>query len=262
MNQSRRTKSIIIGSVAVFVIVIVAAIITAVVSNTADRNRENSVYISNLESCSKNMQKGLQESMRTNMYTTIKSANEYNNKSSLPVYTATLREGSCEEEDIPALEGDGTIKESKAIIDIPEAQQSWAITYHWLPNGEEITSDLGTIVKPSCLEKSQLIYGDFNCEKIISLAEYGTDKPDPILPYMPYTGGGFTLDYNPENREVEAIILLRKSQKDNKELVDNLKAQVEYWFSKRDLNIADYKVLYSTQIESNTDANGNGYFGD
>lgn len=240
-------RTIIITAIIGLSVIIGIISIVAFVNWQKDINKTEAIYISNLDSCSNNMKESLQESMRTNMYDTIKMANDYNKQETLPRYEAVLREGTCAEKDI-SISGidnqEADIKETTAILDIPEAKQSWDIVYHWVPNGTDVTTDLGTIITPRCLSEEKLIYGDFKCENIMSLREFGTDQYDPILQYMPYTGAGFTLEYTPDTKAVEATIVVRPSDKNNKTLQNNLKAQVVYWFSYRKLDITAYKVSY------------------
>lgn len=244
-----RQKRIIIIFVLLFFVISLLLIIFGVI-NSNRSSTEDKVSITNLSGCSEDMQQAVKDSMQTNLYKTIQFANEYNKKESLPTYTATIRDGSCTQKDVSTsgIDGETTIKESEAIIDIPDAKQSWLVTYHWVPEGQKVTTDLGTIIIPSCLSVDKLIYGDFNCENIMSLQKYGTDKADPILQYMPYTGSGFDLTYNPETREVSAIIIVRASQQDNQNLINNLKAQVEYWFTYRNLDISTYTVVYTVKV--------------
>ena len=244
--MTKRALYIVIGIIAV--VIIATTVVLFLVSNS-NNTKEKSISITNLESCSKNMQVTLQESMQFNLYRTIKGANDYNKKASLPQYSATLREGTCTEHDIAGVDGVEKIKESTAIVDIPEAKQSWFITYHWMPDGRPIQSDLGTIVIPTCLKEDKLIYGTFNCEQYISLITYGTNNVDPILPYVPYQGAGFHIEYEPTSKTVTATIELQESQKNNQKLINNLKVQVEYWFTKRSLDITSYNLVYKNEVE-------------
>lgn len=263
MDKSKQIKVLIISGVGGLLFIMAIIGIVTIVNQINDRNKKDAIYISNLSSCSQNMQKPLEESMRTNMYNQIKAANDYNKKETLPRYESVIRDGSCTETDLTSNSINGKESKSKetvAILDIPEAQQSWKITYHWVKDGEPILTDLGTIVTPTCLAKEELVYGDFNCEKILSLAQYGTDKYDPILQYMPYEGKGFELTYNPDTREVNAVIVVRPSQKDNQELLKNLQGQVEYWFSYRKLDINSYNVKYT--YTNTIDYSGDQSYGD
>lgn len=252
-EEQRKARNTLIAIGVGFVLLIIGAIVWSVYSNRDDTTRSDRVYIGNLENCSQHMQKEILDMMRTNMYQVIKRANDYNKKDTLPRYDAEIRKDSCTEKEIAAVSGSdkrATINESSAILDIPEAKQSWQILYHWVPDGKKADSDLGTVVNATCLPVSQLIYGDFNCEKIMSLQKYGTDKVDPILQYMPYTGAGFNLKFNPDTKEVTATIELRESEKDNQTLINSRRGQVVYWFSHRNLDITRYTVTYINEVES------------
>jgi len=248
----RQRKQLIALIVVIFLILVGVVVIVAYLQAVNDRNKPDTVYIENLSTCSPGMQKGIEESLRTNMYDSIKAANDYNKKDSLKNYSASIREGSCKEEtqEVTEFGAITQLKVTTAILDIPDAQQSWEISYNWLPNGKKITVDLGTVITPRCLEEKDLIYGDFNCKKVLNITEHGTDNVDPILNYIPYTGAGFKIDYNPETKVVTATIQLRSSETDNQELINNLKKEVEYWFTSHDLKMSSYTVNYTYETVS------------
>lgn len=250
--EARRRKQLIAILAIIFLLLVGVVIVIAYIQAVNDKNKPNAVYIANLSACSPGMQKSIEDSLRTNMYDSIKAANDYNKKDTLKNYSASIREGSCKEETQEITEFGATtnLKITTAILDIPDAQQSWGITYNWLPNGKEVRVDLGDVITPYCLEEKDLIYGTFNCEKVLSLVEHGTDKVDPILSYVPYSGSGFTIDYDPETKVVTATIQLRASEQDNQELITNLKKEVEYWFSSRNLTMSSYTVNYTYEIIS------------
>ena len=69
---------------------------------------------------------------------------------------AVVREGSFSQTD----KGDG-IYYDKMIVDIPTIKQSWGLVYMW-SNSRSINGDY---VFPLCLDESQLIYGNFLCQR-------------------------------------------------------------------------------------------------
>jgi hypothetical protein len=254
MNISQHGKRIIFFIVTFLLLIIV--VISVLVLMQSNNKSTPQVQITNLDSCSENMKVSLEDLMNTTVYRYIEAANNHNNEETARDYSAEIREGSCQEDTIQTKGTNGSfdIKETTVILDIPDAKQSWEMIYHWQTENEERGTDLGTVATLNCLPIEKLKYGDFNCDSVVSLMKYGTAKSDPILQYMPYTGAGFNLTYNPDTREVAAEITLRGSQMNNEELKANLRTQVEYWFTKRNLDMTTYTVTYSY---TNLDETGN-----
>jgi hypothetical protein len=233
--------------------IIIALAVTLVVASVflivrqLGSQKPSTVLISNLGSCTKKIHPDVKEAISKETYLLVKSANDYNKKQSLSKYKANIRDGSCNqgaEEKNTGYSGKSQLVKSTSItLDIPDAKQSWKISFDWINKGTKIDTDLGTI-SPECLSKDALVYGDFNCEKIMSLALYGTDKYDPILQYMPYSGQGFNLEYNPDTRAVKAQILVPQKDVNNKVRIDNDKYAVTYWFKHRNLDPSTYTITY------------------
>jgi hypothetical protein len=131
-----------------------------------------------LASCAKDMNAARVNEVQQNMYALVKSANDYNKKSTASTYTATVREGSCSPKSDHHVVGysgkQTTVKTTAIIVDTPDTKQSWKITFDWVKNSQKIDTDLGTIM-PECLPTDQLPYGDFKCTNILSLAQHGTE---------------------------------------------------------------------------------------
>jgi hypothetical protein len=244
----RKNKVIILASVLIGCVGL--GLLFVLLGNT--RPDPGHVSIKGLDKCSKNISGVVADNISTKLYALVKSANDYNKFSTADSYQASVRTGSCSQPDrtdVTNSLGDlRTVETSAIIVDIPDAKQSWKITYDWITNKESLDDvDLGTI-QPSCLPTDQLRYGDFKCENIMSLAKYGTDKVDPILQYMPYTGAGFSLEYNPDTRTVSVLILPPPGTKDVRAFTENTKAIIPYWFEKRGLDMTKYTVVYSSDI--------------
>lgn len=216
-------------------------------SRVASNNEPGTVSISNLSVCSKNMHVDIKHDLTKTLYGFVKSANDYSKKDTLPNYSSEIREGSCNPLDDEEVKGsDGKklqVKTTVAIIDIPEAKQSWKVSYQWVTGKGEINTVVNGAT-PSCLVEDELKYGDFSCDKVLSLVKYGTDKYDPILQYTPYHGQGFYLSYNPDTRAVKAEIRVPEKDINNTELIENNKYAVSYWFNHRKLEISNYNVTY------------------
>lgn len=211
-----------------------------------------SIRISGLSSCSKNIDQKVVDNLGVTLYGLVLTTNNYNKAKTLPNYDGQARSNSCEQRDAHTVVGDNgrkiNVLTSSVIVDVPDPKQSWRITYDWLESGDASKIDFG-ILTPQCITSNELRYGNFNCTKAYNLYTYGTPDYDPILQYMPYTGEGFKLSYDPKNRSVLATINVPVSQKDNQELIQNNEAVVPYWFEYRKLDITKYNVAYTVSYE-------------
>ncbi len=244
-------------AVVVGLFLLVFAVVVVVSGNHV---KSGIVNIQGLAQCSKDIHNNVKDDIETKTYSLVKSANDYNKLKTSDGYKATIRGGSCKQEQTnQSTDSSGvhhTVNTSSIVIDIQSAKQSWKITYDWVTQSGSLANiDLGTI-KPECLPVDQLKYGDFKCENIMSLAKYGTDKSDPILPYMPYDGAGFRLEYNPDNKTVSVIILPPSGTQDVAAFTENTKAIIPYWFKKRGLDESKYRVLYSSDIDDGANNDG------
>lgn len=248
MNNSAIKRS---KQLALIAAMVVGVLFIVFVFKKTSTQKSETVYITNLTSCATNINPSLTDEIYSATYHLVKSANSYNKISTQPKYTATIRDKSCRHvSQNSSLGYDGKkqpVKTTSIVIDIPDAKQSWELSFDWVAS-KSINTDLGTII-PKCLPAESLIYGDFNCYKIMSLKEYGTDNYDVILQYMPYTGSGFDLGYNPETKEVTATIHIPIKEMDNQELIQNSREIVPYWFEHRGLDINNYTVIYKTSYQ-------------
>lgn len=249
MKNKRLLLIITLCVVAVFVVVI------GVLSGK--KESKGMVDIQGLASCSNNINKDVVTNIDLKTYALVKSANDYNKLPTASSYKATVRSGSCQQPTKSTItDSNGkqrTIQTTSLIVDIPNAKQSWKIAFDWVTKNESVVGvDLGTI-KPSCLKTNELVYGDFKCDNIVSLAKYGTDKADPILQYMPYTGAGFRMEYEPNSKTVTVFFDPPSGTTDTAAFVQNTKDIVPYWFQKRGLDQSKYTIKYSDQIDSPDD---------
>lgn len=243
----------------IFVTILILCVgIILILLRTNSQDKSGHVIIKNFGDCSKNATNGTTDDVSTSIYKLVKSANDYNKQPTEKYYKATIRQGSCQntthEVTDNTTQKQHTVQTTTIIVDIPDVKQSWKIKYDWVTKSEgRVNIDLGTI-QPSCLSKDQLLYGDFNCENIMSLAQYGTDKVDPILQYMPYSGAGFTLEYDADTKTVTVAFAPTPDIKDIPAFIQNTKTVVvPYWFQKRGLDQSKYKIIYSSDIDSPDD---------
>ncbi len=240
-NKFLLTGGIILGS-----LLLIGAVFIGITKN----KNVPVLTISNLNSCSKNINNTVRDSMTQTIYSFIKNANDYNQKGTAPSYTSTIREGSCKTtQGTASASPQARVKTSTIILDIPDAKQSWNISYDWY-TGSTVVDTVVNGASRSCVKSSELIYGDFKCDSIMSLSKYGTDKYDPILQYMPYTGEGFNLVYDPDTKTVTATILIPSQYAGSEEFIQNNKDIVIYWFTHRGLDPSKYTINYTSAPET------------
>lgn len=198
------------------------------------------VRITNLSDCAPKINGVISSQISTNMYKFVERANTYNKRENLKNYDGQFREKTCR---TITTNEDSKIFNTTAILDIPEAKQSWKVSFGWTSTKGNPQIDLGTI-KPTCLLASQLLYGDFECINVWSLITYGTDKYDPILKHVPYNGSSFDLAYDPETKTISATVLIRPNDANNPAVISNTEAAVPIWLQNEGLNPADYTIKY------------------
>lgn len=209
------------------------------------------VFISGLGDCSEGIQSDRVKSLGGDLYDYVSQANTFNKVESLPTYEAVVRENGCEglRSNFTKDYGGDQVRvyTSDVLVDVPEAKQSWLVKYDWMPDSSK-RIDLGTLTA-KCPSSDKLLYGNFNCDKVLNLQKYGTPDYDPILDEVPYQGQGFNLDYDPATKQVFATIVVPTKEKNNQELIENNKAVIPYWFQKRNLDINKYSITYRVSYE-------------
>lgn len=224
------------------IILLIIGLLTILIIAFFQNKESSKLTIIGLDKCSRNINKDVRKGMEETIYSYIKLANDYNKKDTLPAYKAEIRKNSCQTQQSDVGGVKDKHKSTTIILDVPGAKQSWKISYDWYTGKAPDTVINGAAAE--CVAKEELIYGDFNCEKIISKAEYGTDKYDPILQYMPYSGPAFDLTYNPDTKEVVAKIIVSAEDLNNAVLIQNDKNAVLYWFKHRKLDPNSYTITY------------------
>lgn len=131
------------------------------------------------------------------------------------------------------------------IVDIASLQQSYLVQYEYSSNpNEAFTSGYPILV--SCLETSELIYGDFECKEMYS---QNFEELDPIFDVLPYSTLEYQLSAN-EDSDGDVTILIElyitDADKDNEEAVVELyKSKALAWLKSKDFDSNDYIIEYS-----------------
>ncbi len=172
-------KKPIIALSALFIIAIIVSVAWLIIDSII--KREDTIQIANLGDCSEQIADYVKDNVQSSLYAYINKANEYNQKPSNTSYDATFRAGTCRSEPYQNSAGESMV--TTAIVDIPEAQQSWHLKYNWVTQGTEGV-DSGPVTL-TCLPENQLIYPPFNCDQIFN--QLFPQPPDPLAKILPYT---------------------------------------------------------------------------
>ncbi len=218
----------------------VVAITAFVIHNVIEANNKKEVSIANM---SDYLQKNDYNSdyiarIENRLYETI----EYNVGEDVAIKSlnVVIREGTFNE----SFDINKNVRMVKFVADIEEIKQSYGVKLEWdeAQDSEADTQadEWGTEVY--CLDKKDLIYGDFNCKDFYTIT-YGSN--DPIINILPYTEyNSFTIYYsNDGNGKVDKIYVDIFGCMDKYATPDEEAANK--WLTENISNLQDYKVEYS-----------------
>jgi len=235
MNTDGHRK--IFVAVAFWVILSVAVLAIAIIE--LNRVDDNTVKITNLDRCSTNIHKDIRKAIFDAVFFYVAAANDHNGRETSRYYRAEIRDGSCQQ----TVQND-EVYNTTAIVDIPEAEQSWRIQYFWITNSV-IWVDLGDITL-SCLSADELIFGDFDCRNIPFA---GRNTVDPILSFLPYSQinydvrfGGFTPEDITELNVMMFIYWFDLLNSTKEAAIEKYKAEINEWIKSHDLDPNDYMI--------------------
>lgn len=183
-----RKTLVVIGSV--WIVAIVIIIVVAIINGF--QNQKESVTVNNINDCSKNIDGPTRETIFKALYVYVKRADEYNKVTSKPSYSAQIRKGSCKQEARTDSSDSDSANTTSAIVDVPDAKQSWLVSYHWVDGDDRRALDLGEVAV-KCPAKKDLRYGDFHCDTIPALKK---EKIERILNYLPIIVAEYSDDYS------------------------------------------------------------------
>lgn len=153
----------------------------------------------------------------------------------------TIREGSDTQQEVTT----GRQYAGSFIVDIESVKQSYRVQYEYSSNpGDGFSSGYPLLV--SCLEKDELIYGDFNCK---DKQTENSQETDPIIGILPYV----TLDYElraiyDDSGDITLRAQLFLSAADYRSGIEKIVAQrkksVEQWIRSAGYNPANYVINY------------------
>lgn len=239
-NKFRKRIAIV---TAVFIgIAIVAGVLITVISSESSENEygTNYVNIKDLSQKVKNLPKEKRDSITTALYQVI-ALNSPDNTSIALIDDAVIRADSTWQNS-----GDekGQVK-GGFIVDIASIKQSYWVTYTSSSTDGD-GYEAGYPITITCLEKEQLIYGEFDCKDVLSVENDGID---PIINSLPYEDLNFRISgYQPEDGKLEITVQFFISELDKnngtEKAITRYKNLVADWFRKNGFTIEDYAIKY------------------
>lgn len=179
-NNPRFTRrQVIIGAVAGAAVI--GLILLFFFTRPAEESSSVRVTIGGLDSCSKNIDPMYADSLDL-VYNYIENSNEYNGWETADEYTSSIRAGTCSQEQHLDQATNNNYYATTFIVDIPDAGQSYRVSYAWTAKGVRVDADLGYPVV-SCLPLEELIYGDFHCSEMPFAKK---NHIEPVLSIIPY----------------------------------------------------------------------------
>lgn len=137
------------------------------------------------------------------------------------------------------------IYQSSFIIDIPSLKISYRIGLSWTKKSNIELS--GSNLSFSCVEKSEIIYKDFNCRKSLNLPDITDDK---ILNYLPYSVSNYSIiikSNTPSGISLYIDIFLDLADTENNKTETSIakyKTAALNWIKSKNLNPNSYIVNY------------------
>ncbi len=134
------------------------------------------------------------------------------------------------------------------IVDIASLQQSYAISYQWAKNPDNI-QEYSTIIK--CLSGDQVIYPTFQCQDQFS-QEIGTT--DPIARLLPHIAHDYRIDpadlsaEKPKIRITLLIHLYETPYTEASQKAESLKPQALNWLRNQGITPESYEIQFTTEI--------------
>ncbi|MFZ1250270.1 MAG: hypothetical protein WAR37_02370 [Candidatus Microsaccharimonas sp.] len=208
---------------------------------TIERPSDNSTPIKNFDSLVKN----LPDTQKKNIYSALAIIVKHNNKDDSidmdRVDDALIRKDSAKQTEVK----EGTNYAGSFIVDIKSLQQSYRINYTY-SSGDSSDFDSGYPIIASCLERSELIYGYFECEQPNAQLRESKDALLKLLPYktsfylitaIPSTNGG-------EKPTIIIQVMTNSNSERTREGFVLYKNEAIDWINKQGVSLDDYSLRY------------------
>lgn len=236
MNKlSRQQRTLIIVVISVLLIIVAALVYIA----TRTESNENKVSIRGLNDIS-NISTDRKDSIMASLYEIVRLNNAEG--TNIPgIKDAALRKGSEEQSEVKdRVQYTGTF-----IVDIASLKQSYRITYSYTSDNHDIFGS-GYPVIASCVNKDELVFGEFDCKN----PSYGakTDTNDPLLPKLPFNSSFYSIDSTTDRIDGKTHLVIQVMMNHNS--TSTKKAFLQYkdealsWIKSQGVSIDNYAIEY------------------
>ena len=179
MDNKRRINPIVLGIV-VICIVIFGLLIYTLFRVFRTNPLGNEIRIDNFSRYFNNVPQDTLDGIYANLYATVDM--NMTEDASIPTSGAVIRDGSTSDEYDRSI----NVNYGEFIVDIPAIKQSYRGKFNW-SNERDNPNLSGYVALFTCLDKSELKYGDFDCSDVDTRAE----SEIPICNVLPVTVNGF-----------------------------------------------------------------------
>jgi hypothetical protein len=243
-DNSVRNKRLVLFGAIIFIVVLIglAVSLSLFLKNSG---QSTTVTIGNYNDYIKNLPNSERAKIESALYSVI----NMNTDGDTPnISDALIRQNSYEQ-----TTKDGTFT-SIFIVDIPSIRQSYKLTNYYSPPEPGQKSSYDYTILATCLDKSDLIYGDFNCKDRLSV-ENGLIKSDPIINLLPYKTNFYTVALRPGQTQSEGdkiqlqltiYTVPRLGIEATPEKFEQYKKEISEWLRSNGLNSDDYEFIMST----------------
>ena len=228
---NKNIRRIVILSAIIFIVICVGFIIFKVIQHDSSR-----VTIQNYSDIIKNLPDNVRVDFEKNLHDMIVHNNQGKDVSNIK--DIFIRSNSSRQTE----EKKGQISGS-FIVDIESLKQSYGVQYKYSdnPNDGFATGYPTSIV---CLDKSQLIYGEFNCKTI----SFWQTSSDPLANKLPYSSdyykitGIFSQDQTKPTIVIQ--VMINNNSQRTKERFMKYKDDALVWIKNQGVDLNNYTIEY------------------
>lgn len=218
--------------VKILIVIIVAWVIIGILLAFIFTRQGPSVVISNYDDVVSELPQNIRNNINRVMYNAVND--ELNDQIKNRNIGAIIREGSYTQSEISEYEA----FLSSFIVDIEALRQSFVVNVKWSKNASiVIPGDLLTI---DCPTSDQLIYGEFDCKRILGLSEYD----DSISQFLPYITSDFRVVAPDIENKILRVYIYKYRYDAELNMVEKRKNMFIDWMASIGLDINNYTVEY------------------
>lgn len=202
------------------------------------------IRIQNYDSVVKNLSPEMRDSMENYLYTVV-AMNYSGTISATSVNDVIIRDGSGQQ----SFSNDTETYDGSFIVDSKKIAQSYKVQYSYSKRKDNINVTSSPVVV-SCLPKSELIYGSFDCKDLISES---TTEDDALLQFLPFQNFSFKIvPAQEDDGSISLVVTLYISSVDlgstnesRAQAVHSYKQQVYNWVASKGVDHTKYTYTFN-----------------